>query len=183
MRERAVILDRDGVINADSDDYIKSLDEWRPLPGSIEAIARLSHAGFRIAIASNQSGIGRGLLRLPDLLAMHQRLRDLLAAQGGHVDLIAFCPHAPDDDCHCRKPRTGLLEDIAQRLDLNLTGVPFVGDSFADIQAARAVGALPWLVRTGKGARTLAAHPELTAGIPVHPDLAAAADALLGATP
>lgn len=184
MADRAVILDRDGVINQDAETYIKSLAEWIPLPGSIEAIVRLSHAGYRIAIATNQSGIARGLLPLSELLKMHQRLRNLVAAQGGRIEMIAFCPHAPDEACRCRKPQPGLLEEIASRLSIGLTGVPFVGDSMGDIRAAHAVGAVPYLVRTGKGERTLASLGEdenrsLLAEVQVYADLDAVADALL----
>jgi D-glycero-D-manno-heptose 1,7-bisphosphate phosphatase len=181
--DRVVILDRDGVINEDSETYIKSLDEWRPLPRSIDAIARLSHAGYRIAVATNQSGIARGLLSLCDLNAMHQLLRDLVAAQGGRIEMIAFCPHAPEDHCQCRKPETGLLEEIAGRMSISLAGVPLIGDSLGDMRAARQVGAAPWLVMTGKGQRTLAAIQAdadlVTRGIPVCSDLCAAVSILL----
>lgn len=186
MSDPVVILDRDGVINEDSEHYIKSLEEWRPIPGSIEAMARLCHGGYRIAIATNQSGLARGLFTPAHLDAMHQRLRELLAAQGARVELIAFCPHGPDEGCNCRKPRPGLLLSIAKRLDLDLTEVPVIGDSVRDLEAALAVGASPWLVRTGKGEQTLARlpeHPELgvQGAIPVFNDLNAAADVLLTA--
>jgi len=186
MSEPLVILDRDGVINEDSADFIKSLDEWRPIPGSIEAMARLCHGGYRIAIATNQSGLARGLLTPVALNAMHQRLRDLLAAQGARVELIAFCPHGPDEGCECRKPRPGLLLDIAERLGADLRGVPVIGDSLRDLEAALRVGASPWLVKTGKGRQTLAKLHErpdlcLLGGIPVFDDLKAAADVLLDA--
>lgn len=181
---RLLILDRDGVINVDSDAYIKTVDEWQPIPGSIEAIVRLSHAGYRIAIASNQSGLARGLFTPSELNAIHQRLRGLVASQGGRIELIAFCPHAPAANCRCRKPRTGLLEEIAERLDSDLDAVVFVGDSISDIEAAYAAGALPYLVRTGKGERTLASihagDPESALfDVAVFENLAAVADALL----
>lgn len=181
---RVLILDRDGVINEDSDDYVKSVAEWKPLPGSIEAIARLAQVGYRIAVATNQSGLARGLFSCAELNAMHQRLRDLVAAQGGQIELIAFCPHAPADRCDCRKPRTGLLAEIADRLHVDLRGVPVVGDSRRDLESALAVGASPWLVLTGKGRQTLAdirAQPDdsLLAGVPVCADLRAVANALL----
>ena len=184
MSDQLVILDRDGVINHDSDAYIKSLDEWKPIPGSIDAIARLSHAGFRIAIASNQSGLARGLFNLAELNAIHQRLRELVSASGGRIELIAFCPHGPDEGCECRKPRTALLHEISGRLGIRLDNVPFIGDSLSDIRAARAVGASPWLVRSGKGEHTLAAIREHSQdadlrGVPVYPDLDAAATALI----
>ncbi|MBK1717450.1 D-glycero-beta-D-manno-heptose 1,7-bisphosphate 7-phosphatase [Thiocystis violacea] len=184
MPDRLVILDRDGVINQDSDAYIKSLDEWKPIQGSIDAIVRLSQAGYRVAIASNQSGLARGLFSLAALNAMHQRLWQLVATPGGRIEVIAFCPHGPDDGCRCRKPRTGLLEEIAYRLGADLADVPFIGDSISDIRAARAVGAAPWLVRSGKGERTLASIGDPRAGsellgVPVYLDLDAAATALI----
>ncbi|AFL74746.1 D-glycero-beta-D-manno-heptose 1,7-bisphosphate 7-phosphatase [Thiocystis violascens] len=155
ISSRVLILDRDGVINEDSDAYIKSPDEWIPLPGSIDAIARLTYAGYRIAIATNQSGVARGLLSLSDLNTMHQFMRDVITAQGGRIEMIAFCPHSPDENCQCRKPKSGLLEEIAKRMNVDLTGVPFVGDTYSDLCAARLVGAAPYLVMTGKGTLTL----------------------------
>lgn len=178
---RLVILDRDGVINQDSDEFIKSPQEFIPLPGSLEAIARLNAAGYRVAVATNQSGIARGLFDLATLDRMHNKLRQLLAAVGGHIDAVAFCPHAPDAGCDCRKPRPGLLLQIARELDVVLTGVPVIGDSLRDLESAQAVGALPILVRTGKGERSfaqLAEKPSL-AKVPVFTDLAAAVDAVL----
>jgi len=176
---KLIILDRDGVINEDSDDYIKSPDEFVPLPGSLEAIARLKAAGWTVAVATNQSGIGRGYYDEATLTAMHDKLSRLLAEHGGSIDYIAWCPHTPDDRCDCRKPRTGLYERIADHFSTPLIGVPVIGDSFRDLQAARAVGARPILVRSGKGERTLAAHADELDGIPVHADLAAAVSALL----
>lgn len=181
---RLLILDRDGVINEDSDAYIKSVQEWTPLPGSIEAIARLARAGYRIAVATNQSGLARGLFSRADLDAMHQRLNDLVAAQGGRIELIVFCPHGPADNCDCRKPRPGLLIEIASRLHVDLHDALVVGDSRRDLEAALAVGATPWLVLTGKGQQTHAdiqAQPPNSslAGVPVFADLRAVANALL----
>ena len=150
---KLVILDRDGVINEDSDDYIKSVAEWQPIPGSLEAIARLSQAGFTIAIASNQSGIGRGLFDYDALFAIHARMQRAVADLGGHIDLIEFCPETPENATIMRKPGPGMLLDIARRLQTSLDGVPFVGDNLADVQAARAAGACPFLVLTGKGVR------------------------------
>lgn len=179
MVDRVVILDRDGVINEDSEQFVKSIDEWIPLPGSIDAIVRLSHAGYRVGVATNQSGLARGLLTPADLDAMHRKLRDLLAEQGGRIEMIVYCPHGPDDGCGCRKPKPGMLEEIGRRLSVNLAGVPFVGDSLGDIVAARAAGADPWMVRTGKGENTLASGSPDLAGVPVYADLASVADALL----
>ena len=152
---KLLILDRDGVINQDSDAYIKSLDEWIPIPGSIEAIAQLRKAGWTVAVATNQSGIARGYYSLATLDAMHARLRELVAAQGGEVGLIVYCPHGPDDGCDCRKPRPGMLRTIANHYAVDLAGVWFVGDSKGDLEAARAVDAQPVLVMTGKGEQTL----------------------------
>lgn len=175
---RLIILDRDGVINQDSDDYIKSVDEFIPLPGSLEAIAQLNQAGFRVAVATNQSGIARGLYDVATLNAMHDKLRRLLATLGGEIEMIAFCPHGPDEQCDCRKPKPGMYQEIAKRVDISLKNVPVIGDSLRDLQAAQAVGARPMLVRTGKGKRTIA-NGEGLDGIPVYDNLAAAVNALL----
>jgi len=175
---KLIILDRDGVINQDSDNYIKSVDEFIPLPGSLEAIARLNQAGYRVAIATNQSGVARGYYDIATLNAMHDKLRRLLMQLGGQVEMIAFCPHAPDDHCDCRKPKPGMYLEIAHCLEISLKDVPVVGDSLRDLQAAQAVGAKPILVRTGKGERTLLKGEGLD-GIPVYDDLVTAVDALL----
>lgn len=175
---KLVILDRDGVINHDSPDYIRSAKEWQPIEGSLEAIARLSHAGFRVIVATNQSGIGRGLFGYDDLFAMHDKLIRQTSELGGRVDGVFFCPHAPDDGCDCRKPGAGLFREIARRLQIALTRVPVIGDSWRDIRAARAAGARPILVRTGWGAETERDYVGQLAGVPVHDDLAAAAQAL-----
>lgn len=176
---RLVILDRDGVINEDSDEFIKGVSEWRPIPGSIDAIARLTQSEFRVAIVSNQSGLARGLLTIEDLNAIHQRLHDLLKQIGGRIDLIVFCPHAPGDHCRCRKPQTGLLDELARRFQTSLEDAPFIGDSWTDMLAARAVGARPILVETGKGRRTLTKHREDLRAVAVFPDLSAAVDQIL----
>ena len=174
---KLLILDRDGVINQDSDAYIKSLDEWIPIPGSIEAIAQLSQAGWTVAVAPTPSGIARGYYSLATLDAMHARLRELVAAQGGEVGLIVYCPHGPDDGCDCRKPRPGMLRTIANHYAVDLAGVWFVGDSKGDLEAARAVDAQPVLVRTGKGEQTLSKGvPEATL---IFDDLASIASALI----
>jgi D-glycero-D-manno-heptose 1,7-bisphosphate phosphatase len=173
-----VILDRDGVINRDSAEFVKSLDEWQPLPGSIEAIAALSKAGFTVAVASNQSGLARGLLDRKALRAMHRKLRRLVAAEGGRVDRIVVCPHGPDDGCRCRKPAPGLLERLAKHYGRSLAGVPVIGDSLRDLEAAAAAGAMPVLVRTGNGTRTEAQLPGALRDIAVYDDLAAAAAVL-----
>lgn len=170
-----VILDRDGVINQDSSEFVKSVDEWLPLDGSIEAIARLSAAGFTVAVASNQSGLARGLFDDEALLAMHQKLHDLVAAEGGRVDRIVICPHGPDDDCDCRKPKPGLLLGLGRHYGISLAGVPVVGDSLRDLQAATAAGARPILVRTGNGARTEQQLPDEFGAVDVFDDLAAVA--------
>ncbi len=169
------ILDRDGTINQDSVEYIKSADEWVPLPGALDAIARLNHAGWHVVVASNQSGLGRGLFDMTQLNAMHAKLHTQLAAVGGKVDAVFFCPHAPDDKCRCRKPEPGLFEQISDRFGVDLKGVPNVGDSARDLVAGAVLGCEPHLVLTGKAA-ALAGRPlpdSYPAGTHVHADLAA----------
>jgi D-glycero-D-manno-heptose 1,7-bisphosphate phosphatase len=153
---KLAILDRDGVINFDSDQYIKSPAEWRPIPGSIEAIARLNQHGYRIAVATNQSGIGRGLFDMATLNAINDKMMEMVFRQGGRIDALFFCPHTAVEECSCRKPRTGMLEEIAARFHTELKGVPAIGDSLKDLQAAESVGAQPILVLTGKGPKTKA---------------------------
>jgi D-glycero-D-manno-heptose 1,7-bisphosphate phosphatase len=172
------------VINIDSDQYVKSADEWIPLPGSLEAIAELNQAGYQVTVATNQSGLARGLFTINDLHAMHQKMMDLLAPLGGRVDSIFFCPHVDADQCGCRKPLPGLMRDIASRYRkadsvMPLTGVPIVGDSLRDLEAATVLGASPHLVRTGKGQKTVDAGI-LPAGTVVHADLMAFTKSLLG---
>lgn len=171
-----VILDRDGVINHDSDAYIKSLEEWVPYPSAIDAIARLNKAGYTVAIATNQSGIARGYYDETTLQSMHDRLTELVEAKGGRIAHIAYCPHGPDDQCACRKPLPGLLLQIQQQLGMDsLTGSWMVGDSLRDLKAGESVGCRSVLVRTGKGEKTLASHTNLENTL-VYPDLAAFAD-------
>jgi D-glycero-D-manno-heptose 1,7-bisphosphate phosphatase len=175
---KLIILDRDGVINYDSDHFIKSPDEWRPIPGSVEAIARLNHAGFRVVVATNQSGLGRGLFDMATLIAIHEKMHKALAGAGGRIDAVFYCPHTGDSGCDCRKPRAGMFIEIGQRFGVELTGVPCVGDSVRDLQAADTVGGQPILVLTGKGEKTLreGAFPKNTV---IFPDLAFVATALL----
>jgi D-glycero-D-manno-heptose 1,7-bisphosphate phosphatase len=167
-----IILDRDGVINFDSDQFIKSPEEWKPIPGSLEAIARLCQADYRVVVATNQSGVGRGLFDMHTLNAIHEKMHKAVALAGGRIDVIFFCPHTADSDCHCRKPRAGMMEDIAARYNANLKGVPTVGDSLRDLESAAKVGAQPMLVLTGKGAKTKAVGG-LPDGTLIFPDLAA----------
>ena len=176
---RLLILDRDGVINEDSDAFIKSPQEWHPIPGSLEAIARASHAGCRIVVASNQSGLARGLLDIDALNQIHHRLLQELAVIGGNIDAFFFCPHGPDENCDCRKPKTGMLEEISRRLRVPLIDVPVVADRLSDIQAARSVGARPILVLTGRGKQTLHESGDTLSDIAIFPDLAAVVDHLL----
>lgn len=176
---KLIILDRDGVINEDSDDFIKSPDEWNPIPGSLEAIVRLNQAGYRVTIATNQSGLARGLLDMHTLNRIHDKMRQHLNLLGGNIESIFFCPHGPDDGCTCRKPSPGLLQDTARRLNTSLHNVPVVGDSLRDIQAAQRVGAKPYLVKTGKGQRTLAKSKEKLQQVEIYDDLSAVVDALL----
>jgi D-glycero-D-manno-heptose 1,7-bisphosphate phosphatase len=168
-----IILDRDGVINYDSSHFIKSPEEWKPIPGSLEAIARLCQADYRVVVATNQSGIGRGLFDMHMLNAIHDKMHKALMLAGGRIDAIFYCPHTAEDDCHCRKPKTGMLEDIATRYNSDLKGVFAVGDSLRDLVAAAKAGAQPILVLTGKGSKTLA-DGGLPEGTQVYPDLAAA---------
>jgi D-glycero-D-manno-heptose 1,7-bisphosphate phosphatase len=178
---KLVILDRDGTVNEDRDDFVKTPEEWLPLPGALEAIARLNHAGWHVVIASNQSGLGRGLFDVATLNAMHDKMHKMLAAVGGRVDAIFYCPHTPEDDCHCRKPLPGLFEQIGQRFGITLRGVPTVGDSLRDLVAGHAAGCEPHLVLTGKsaGLASVEARKGLPEGARVHADLAAFADHLL----
>jgi len=180
---KLIILDRDGTINEDRDDFVKTPDEWVPLPGALEAIARLNHAGWHTVIATNQSGLGRGTFDMATLNAMHTKMNQLLAKQGGRIDAVFFCPHAPEDECRCRKPLPGLFEQIGERFGVDLDDVPVVGDSLRDLQAGAAVGCQPHLVRTGKGAALDAAQlATLCAQVPgtrVHADLTAFADHMI----
>ncbi|MBU3576404.1 D-glycero-beta-D-manno-heptose 1,7-bisphosphate 7-phosphatase [Polynucleobacter sp. UK-Kesae-W10] len=180
---KLIILDRDGVINEDRDDYVKSVDEWVPLPGSLEAIALLNQAGYQIAIATNQSGLARGYFTINDLDAMHSKMEQLLKPLGGHIDSIFYCPHVDAHACDCRKPAPGLMKEIALRYQRAnstqpLLGVPIVGDSLRDLQAGIALGAAPHLVLTGKGQKTLA-KGDLPEGTQIHADLLAFATTLL----
>jgi len=178
---KLVILDRDGTINEDSDEYIKSEAEWKPLPGALQAIAKLNHAGWHVVVASNQSGLGRGLFDVAALNAIHTKMHRMLAAAGGRVEAIFYCPHAPDQTCNCRKPKSGLFEQIGERYGVTLRGVPTVGDSARDLIAGAAVGCEPHLVLTGKGEK-LRGQPlpdNFPAGTVVHENLLAFADLLV----
>ena len=173
-----VILDRDGVINHDDEVHIRSPEEWIPIAGSLEAIARLNHAGFRMVVATNQSGISRKYFDIETLCRIHEKMQRMLRDLGGSIEAIFFCPHTPRDRCKCRKPKPGLLNDIAGHLRISLQGVAFIGDSKRDINAAQAVGARPILVRTGNGLET----EHQVEGIEVFDDLAEAADELIAET-
>jgi D-glycero-D-manno-heptose 1,7-bisphosphate phosphatase len=175
---KLVILDRDGVINVDSERFIKSPDEWKPIPGSLEAIARLNGAGYRVAVATNQSGIERGLLDMSTLNAIHAKMLKAVHDVGGHIDVIYYCPHSGDANCRCRKPEPGMLIDIGQRLNVDLEDVPCIGDSPRDLAAAVAVNGKPYLVLTGKGKKTHDAG-NLPSGTQVFADLSAAVDSIL----
>jgi D-glycero-D-manno-heptose 1,7-bisphosphate phosphatase len=175
---RLIILDRDGVINQDSDNFIKSPAEWIPIPGSLEAIARLNQAGYRVVVATNQSGIARGLFDVKTLNAIHQKLHAAAHHAGAEVDAIFYCPHAADDNCDCRKPKPGMLQTVASRFSVSLKGVPNVGDSLRDLQAGYGVGCVPYLVLTGKGQRTRD-KGGLPPGTLVFPDFASVVDSLL----
>jgi D-glycero-D-manno-heptose 1,7-bisphosphate phosphatase len=180
MSEKYVLLDRDGVINHDSDDYIKSPAEWLPIAGSLEAIVLLNQHGFKVVVISNQSGIARGYYSLEVLTEIHHKLHNLLAEKGGKIDAVYFCPHAPNDNCNCRKPKPGLFELFSQEKNVQLKNIFFIGDSLTDIKAAQAVAALPLLVKTGKGLKTLAENPHLN--IPIFENLYDATKFILQAT-
>jgi D-glycero-D-manno-heptose 1,7-bisphosphate phosphatase len=175
---KLIILDRDGVINHDSPDFIKSPAEWIPIPGSLEAIARLNQAGYRVIIASNQSGIARELFDMPTLNAIHQKMHNAAQQVGADIDAVFFCPHAAIDNCDCRKPKPGMYAEISKRNQVSLKGVPTVGDSLRDLQSGFISGCVPYLVRTGKGEKTA-----LTGGLPpgtlTFPDLAATVQHIL----
>jgi D-glycero-D-manno-heptose 1,7-bisphosphate phosphatase len=176
-RRRLVILDRDGVVNVDSAEYVKSPAEWQPLPGSLEAIADLSRAGFDVVVVTNQSGIGRGLFTAAQLEAVHARMRDAVAEAGGRLSGIYYCPHHPDEGCTCRKPLPGLLEQVAVDFAQSLEGVPFIGDKLSDVLAAEAAGARPICVRTGLDPE--ACEAAARRGAAVFSDLRSAVTALL----
>jgi len=173
-----IILDRDGVINFDSDQFIKSPEEWKPIPGSLEAIARLNQAGYRVVVSTNQSGVGRGLFDMPTLNAIHDKMHKACALVGARIDAVFFCPHTAENHCNCRKPKTGMLEEIAARYNVSLAGVPAVGDSLRDLQSAVTMGAQPYLVKTGKGTKTQTAGG-LPEGTQVFANLAALAAELV----
>ena len=175
---KLIVLDRDGVINYDSDQFIKSPDEWRPIPGSLEAISRLNHAGFRVVVATNQSGLGRGLFDMATLIAINDKMHKALAHLGGRIDALFYCPHTADSACECRKPKPGMLQQIGTRFGVDMRDVPVVGDGLRDLQAAAAVGARPILVLTGKGEKTHKAG-DIPGGTTIYTDLACAAAALL----
>lgn len=177
---KLVILDRDGVINQDSNQFIKNPDEWIPIAGSLEAIALLNQHGFHVAIATNQSGVSRGLFDMGTLNAIHNKMHRELAALGGRIDAVFFCPHAADDHCHCRKPDIGMIEEIGKRFSVDLKGVPAVGDALRDLQAFANAGCHPILVITGKGQETLS-KGNLPANTVVFADLAEAVQSIIEA--
>lgn len=179
MMNRMIILDRDGVINADSNDYIKSADEWVPLPGSLKAISRLKQAGYLVTVASNQSGLSRGLFSEKELCAIDAKFTTELSRENAVIDGIFYCPHVPGDDCQCRKPNPGLLLQIAAAFAIELTETPFVGDNISDIRAAQAIRAKPVLLRSGKGQAITQQYPEETARVPIYDDLADFVDEIL----
>jgi len=170
--QKFVILDRDGVINYDSDQYIKSPEEWKPILGSLEAIAYLNQAGYQVVVITNQSGIARGLYTLDELNQIHSKMYKQLSDVGGTIEAVFFCPHGDKENCRCRKPCPGLFHEFADRLGVSLANISAVGDSLRDLQAASAAGAQPVLVRTGKGLRTLSGHLEGFEDVPVYDDLA-----------
>lgn len=180
---KPIILDRDGVINIDSDEFIKHPDEWLPIKGSLEAIGQLTSAGYSVFVITNQSGIARKLFTIGDLTRIHRKMVEAVRHHGGQIEAILYCPHGPDDYCACRKPQPGLFNELAERLNTSLSDVPAIGDSIRDLQAAHSAGASPILVKTGKGRKSIAAlakgqHPELEQ-VPTYKSLAAYVDSLL----
>jgi D-glycero-D-manno-heptose 1,7-bisphosphate phosphatase len=175
---KLVITDRDGTINEDRDDYVKSVHEWAPIPGSLEAIARLNQAGWQVVVATNQSGLSRGLFDLDALNAMHAKMHRLVNQAGGRIDAVLFCPHGPDDGCDCRKPAPGMVREIVERFGVKPEAVPLIGDSLRDLQAVAEAGGQPILVKTGKGSKTLQ-RGGLPDGTLVFEDLYAAATYLI----
>lgn len=178
MPTKLVILDRDGVINFDSAQFIKSPAEWKPIPGSLEAIARLKQNGYRVIVATNQSGVGRGLFDMDTLNQIHAKMHKAVVAQGGQIDAVFYCPHAADSACDCRKPKPGMFKRVSETLNTDLKGVPAVGDSLRDLQAGAALGCQPMLVLTGKGEKTQA-EGNLPEGTLIFADLATAVDHIL----
>lgn len=176
---RYIILDRDGVINQDSDAFIKSPNEWQPINGSLEAIALLNQHDYRVVVITNQSGIARGLFARRTLQAIHRKMLDAVRDAGGQIDSIYCCPHGPDDQCQCRKPKPGLMKQFSEEHDVDLSGLPMIGDSMRDLQAAAAVGAQPILVRSGKGERIV--DQVATLNIPIYENLYEASTALINA--
>ncbi|MCK5121030.1 MAG: D-glycero-beta-D-manno-heptose 1,7-bisphosphate 7-phosphatase [Methylococcales bacterium] len=162
MSQAYVLLDRDGVINHDSDDYIKSADEWLPIAGSLEAIALFNKNDYKVIVITNQSGLSRGLYDEATLDQIHQKMHQLTLQKGGEIDAIFYCPHGPNDNCLCRKPKPGMLNDFAQQYNCSLENIYFIGDKLGDIQAAESAGAKPILVKTGKGESTLKNNPDIT---------------------
>lgn len=177
---KLIILDRDGVINEDIGRPVALPEEWVPIPQSLDAIARLHQAGWHVAVATNQSGIGQGLFDVDALHAIHRRMHEMVNQAGGRIDVVAFCPHSDASECDCRKPAPGMLYTISERLDIELSSVVLVGDSLRDMQAAMAAAATPVMVRTGKGQATLDNNKGLE-HIPAYDDLASYVDTLLAA--
>ncbi len=176
---KLIVLDRDGVINEDSEDFIKTVDEWIPIPGSLEAIANLTHAKYTIIVVTNQSGLSRGYFDIAELHAIHNKMHQMVNKAGGRIDVIMYCPHGSGDSCSCRKPKPGMLHSVMERLDVTMDGVCFVGDSLRDLQAAMAVGATPVLVMTGKGKQTMSDNLGIEDRVEVFDDLASFTDQLL----
>ena len=182
---KLVITGRDGILNIFRSDHVKAPEEWQPIPGALEAVARLNHAGWHVVVATNQSGIGRGMIDMTSVNAVHQHMMKLLAEKGGRLDAVFFCPHAATEQCECRKPAPGLMHDIGERYGVDLAAVPMVCDTLRDLEAAHAAGCQPHLVRTGRAAvaddATLAQWLEAVPGTKVHADMAAFAEHLVGA--
>ncbi|MCA6216533.1 D-glycero-beta-D-manno-heptose 1,7-bisphosphate 7-phosphatase [Ideonella sp. B7] len=180
---KLIIIGRDGILNLFREDHVKEPEEWEPIPGALEAVAQLNHAGWHVVLATNQSGIGRGLVDMASVNEVHLRLMKMLAAKGGRIDAVFFCPHAPEEACDCRKPQPGMMFDIARRYGVDLKQVPMVADTLRDLQAAQAAGCPPHLIKTGRAAEvTEGERAQWVASVPgttVHADLGAFARHLL----
>ena len=182
---KLIIIGRDGILNRFRDDHVKDPAEWEPLPGALQAVARLNHAGWHVVVATNQAGIGRGMIDMAAVNAVHRHMMKLLAAHGGRLDAVFFCPHTPEDECGCRKPLPGMMREVGERYGVDLAQVPMVADTLRDLQAAQAAGCRPHLVRTGRAALVheaeLVQWQQAVPGTLIHADLAAFADHLLAA--
>ena len=180
---KLIILGRDGILNEYRDDHVKAPAEWVPIPGALEAVSRLNHAGWHAVVATNQAGIGRGMIDMASVNLIHAHMNKLMQAQGARLDAVFFCPHTPEEQCDCRKPLPGMMLEIGERYGVDLDHVPVAADTLRDLQAAHAAGCEPHLVRTGRAAQLDDAVVEQwckqVPGVRVHADLSAMAEQLI----